>query len=281
MSDTQQSSGQQAVGQRVSGETVVDLAMVSKAMEMRLATGEPAAAAVLARVVLLRFPRHLASYERLIRAAWMLKRWQEGEDWARRLLQADPGNAVAWRSLAFAVEQKGLLGAARSIWRRAFQSQPYDPDIRSGLARTNLDGGDRLRLDGAALASLHFRAGRWGHAAGAYQRLVKAEPKRLDFQVNWMVSAWQQGARQEAYQIARHLTRRSPHVLMAWVVLASLGDVDDRALARNPIQTMDPDGEFVQAWLQIPWDRAQTPIRVTIGEAALLVEVDLQESTRS
>ncbi|MFO7632305.1 MAG: tetratricopeptide repeat protein [Caldilinea sp.] len=279
MSDTQQSSGQQAVGQRVSGETVVDLAMVSKAMEMRLATGEPAAAAVLARVVLLRFPRHLASYERLIRAAWMLKRWQEGEDWARRLLQADPGNAVAWRSLAFAVEQKGLLGAARSIWRRAFQSQPYDPDIRSGLARTNLDGGDRLRLDGAALASLHFRAGRWGHAAGAYQRLVKAEPKRLDFQVNWMVSAWQQGARQEAYQIARHLTRRSPHVLMAWVVLASLGDVDDRALARNPIQTMDPDGEFVQAWLQIPWDRAQTPIRVTIGEAALLVEVDVQEST--
>lgn len=279
MSDTQQSSGQQAVGQRVSGETVVDLAMVSKAMEMRLATGEPAAAAVLARVVLLRFPRHLASYERLIRAAWMLKRWQEGEDWARRLLQADPGNAVAWRSLAFAVEQKGLLGAARSIWRRAFQSQPYDPDIRSGLARTNLDGRDRLRLDGAALASLHFRAGRWGHAAGAYQRLVKAEPKRLDFQVNWMVSAWQQGARQEAYQIARHLTRRSPHVLMAWVVLASLGDVDDRALARNPIQTMDPDGEFVQAWLQIPWDRAQTPIRVTIGEAALLVEVDLQEST--
>lgn len=248
--------------------------MVSKAMEMHIAAQEPEAAAALARMVLIRFPRHLASYERLIRIAWVLKRWQEGEDWARRLLQADPGNGIAWRSLALAVEQKGMLNAARSIWRRAFQCNPYDPEIRSGVARTNLDGGDRLRLDGAALAGLYFRAGRWSHAASAYQRLVKAEPKRLDFQVNWMAAAWQQGARQEAYQIARHLTKRSPHVLLAWVVLAALGDVDDRALARNPIQTMDPDGEFVQGWLRIPWERAQTPMRVTLGEAALLAETD-------
>lgn len=271
MSDSRQGGGR-------SGETVVELAMVSKAMEMRIATGEPEAAAALARMVLIRFPRHLASYERLIRIAWMLKRWQEGEDWARRLLQADPGNAVAWRSLAFAVEQKGMFNAARSIWRRAFQCNPYDPDIRSGVARTNLDRGDRLRLDGAALAGLYLRAGRWGHAASAYQRLVKAEPKRLDFQVNWMASAWQQGARQEAYQLARRLTKRSPQVLLAWVVLASLGDVDDRALARNPIQTMDPDAEFVQAWLRIPWDRPQTPMRVAIGEAALLAVPDFQDA---
>ncbi len=262
--------------QRTPGETVVELTQVSRMMELRLEAGQPEAAAALASVVLIRLPRHLATYERLIRAAWSLKRWQEGEDWARRLLQADPGNATAWRSLAFAVEQKGLLGPARSMWRRAFQCHPYAPDIRSGLARTTLDGGDHLRLDSAALASLYLRAGRWGHAAAAYQRLVKAAPKRLDFQVSWMIAAWQQGARQEAYQIARHLTGRSPHTLLAWVVLAALGDVDDRALARNPIQTMDPDGDYVQAWLRIPWERPSTPLRVTIGEAALLVEVDAQ-----
>lgn len=258
--------------QRALGETVVELAMVSRATEAQLAADQPEAAAALARVVLMRFPRHLATYERLVRAAWSLKRWQEGEDWARRLLQADPGNAVAWRSLAYAVEQKGMLSAARSIWQRAFQSHPYDPEIRSGLTRTHLEGGDRLRLDSAALAGIYLRAGRWGHAAGAYRRLVKAEPKRLDFQVNWMVAAWQQGVRQEAYPLARHLTGRSPHTLLAWVVLAALGDVDDRALARNPIQTMDPDGEFVQTWLRVPWDRPSTPLRITIGEAALLAE---------
>ena len=101
--------------QRALGETVVELAMVSRATEAQLAADQPEAAAALARVVLMRFPRHLATYERLVRAAWSLKRWQEGEDWARRLLQADPGNAVAWRSLAYAVEQKGMLSAARSI----------------------------------------------------------------------------------------------------------------------------------------------------------------------
>ena len=70
------------------------------------AGGEAREAAALARIVLVRMPRHLATYQRLVRAAWALKRHQEGEDGARRLLQADPGNALAWRSLAYAVEQK-------------------------------------------------------------------------------------------------------------------------------------------------------------------------------
>lgn len=262
---------------RTPGETVVELAQISRAMELRLGAGEAEAAAALARVVLVRLPRHLATYARLIRAAWELKRWQEGEDWARRLLQADPGNAVAWRSLAYAVEQKGLLAPARGMWRRAFQCHPYDPEIRSGLMRTHLGESDRLRLDSAALGSIYLHAGRWAHAANVYRRLVKAEPKRLDFQVNWMVALWQQGARQEAHHLARHLTSHSPHTLLAWVVLAALGDADDRALARNPIQSMDPDGEFVQAWLRIPWERPATPLRVTIREAALLAQVDVQD----
>lgn len=270
------SDGASANPPRTPGETVVELAQISRAMELHLDAGEPEAATALARVVLMRLPRHLATYERLLRAAWALKRWQEGEDWARRLLQADPGNAVAWRSLAYAVEQKGLLAPAQGMWRRAFQCRPYDPEIRSGLMRTHLGEGDPLRLDSAALGSIYLRAGRWGHAAGVYRRLVKAEPKRLDFQVNWMTALWQQGARQEAYQLARHLTTRSPHTLLAWVVLAALGDVDDRALARNPIQSMDPDGEFVQAWLRIPWDRPATPLRITVVEAALLAEADAQ-----
>ena len=273
------SASEGAYGRSEASETVVELARLSKAMQARLEAGAPEAAAALAQIILLRYPRHLATYERLIQAAWMLKRWQEGEDWARRLLQADPGNAVAWRSLAFAVEQKGMLTPARSIWRRAFQCHPYDPDIRSGLARTSLNAGEPLQLDDAALASLYLRTGRWSHAVNAYRKLAKAEPKRLDFQVNWMVAAWQQGERREAYQLARRLTQRSRYTLMAWVVLAATGDVDDRALARNPMQSMDPDGEFVQMWLRIPWERPQTPLRITLREAALLVEPEPSEDS--
>lgn len=60
---------------------------------------------------------------------------------------------------------------------------------------------------------------------------------------------------------------------MAWVVLNALGDVDDKALARNPIRTMDPDGEFVRAWLRLPWDRTPTPLRATLPETVLLAEL--------
>ena len=182
----------------------------------------------------------------------MLKRWQEGEEWARRLLQADPGNALAWRSLAWAVEQKDMRNAARAMWQRAFQADPYDPEIRSGLSRTSLEEPNALMLDAGGLASLYMRGYRWQQAAVTYQSLVEADARRIDFQVNWMVALWQQGARREAYRIARRLSARHPYLIMSWAVLNALGDVDDKALARNPIKSMDPDGEFVRMWLGLP-----------------------------
>ena len=75
-------------------DTTIHLARLSQEMEARLQAGEARGSGALARIVLVRMPRHLATYQRLVRAAWALKRHQEGEDWARRLLQADPGNAL-------------------------------------------------------------------------------------------------------------------------------------------------------------------------------------------
>ncbi len=250
----------------------VALAQVSREMEARLVAGEAEEAAALARVVLVRLPRHLATYQRLLRATWILKRYQEGEDWARRLLQADPANALAWRSLAYAVEQKEMRGAAHSMWKRAFEADPYDPDIRSGLSRTSLDRSHVLMLNTACLASLYLRGGRWTHAAGSYWSLMQVEQRRIDFQLHCAVALWQQNARQDAYRLARHLTQRHPHLLLAWVVLNALGDVDDRALARSPIMSMDPDGEFVRQWLGIPFSGVATELHVTVQEAALLAQ---------
>jgi tetratricopeptide (TPR) repeat protein len=253
-------------------EVTTDLSYVSRAAEAQLQAGEPEAAAALARVILLRYPRHLATYQRLLRAAWMLRRWQEGEDWARRLLQADPGNALAWRSLAYAVELKEMRNSARAMWRRAFEADPYEPEIRAGLSRTSLERPDALMLNPACLASLYLRGGRWAHAAAAYRGLVQSDERRLDYQVNGMVALWQQNARQEAYRLARHLTRHHPYMLLAWVVLSALGDIDDKALARNPIGQMDPDGDYVRSWLGLPYAGARAPLQLTAREAALVAE---------
>lgn len=228
------------------------LADWNRAIDHALSRGEAEEAARMAQIVLHHFPRHLATYQRLLRITWVLKRWDEGEDWARRLLQADPGNPGAWQALAAAAEQRGQRAQANALWQRAFEMSPYAPEIRAGLARTSLDDAHALALDFASLAMIYLRGLRWEPAAQAYRQLVKADPRRIDFQLCLMVALWQSHANEEAYTLARHLLQSQPHLLLAWVVLDAIGDKNDRALAQNPISSMDPDGEFVTSRLGMP-----------------------------
>jgi tetratricopeptide (TPR) repeat protein len=221
----------------------------ARAMECALARGDHADMARMAQIVLTRLPRHVATYQRLLRLTWAIKHWEEGEDWARRLLQADPGNPWAWQTLAGAAEQRQQRAQAHALWQRAFTLSPYAPEIRAGLARTSLDAAQALALDLACLAAIYLRGLRWEPAARAYRQLVKADPRRIDFQVGLMVALWQSRARDEAYVLARHLVQSQPHLLLAWVVLDALGDENDQALARHPIRSMDPTGEYVATWL--------------------------------
>lgn len=253
-------------------ETVpVELARIGRTIDARTAAGEYTTAAALAKVILLRLPRHLPTYQRLLQIAWTLKQWPEGEDWARRLLQADPGNALAWRSLAQAVAHKGLRSAAWAMWKRAFEADPYDPEIRSGLSGASLTPqGDALMLDGACLAALYVKGERWPHAAGAYRALVQADERRSDFQMNWLLTLWQGGMRQDAYRLARTLSRHHPHLLMAWAVMNALGDANDRTLARAPLASMDPDREYLTTRFRLPVERQPASIRIAPKEAETL-----------
>ncbi len=256
------------------------LAEWSREVAARLQADDPLGAVARAQVILKSLPRHLLTYEQLLHVAWRLNRWEEGEDWGRRLLRADPGNALAWRALAQAAEQRGQRAQAHATWQRAFEAAPYEPEIRAGLSRTALrtgkdhnlveDDPNALLLDLACLAQLYLRGYRWERAAAVYRQLIQADPRRIDFLLGLLVALWQQRARQEAYDLARHLTRQHPHLLLAWSVLDDLGDADDRALARNPLATMDPDGAFVRAWLGLPYERGRVEVVVSPEEAALL-----------
>lgn len=253
------------------------LADWSAVVERHLQADEPDKAAAAAGIILRRLPRHLPTYQRLLRAAWLLKRWEEGEEWGRRLLRADPGNALAWRALAMAAEQRGQRAEAHALWQRGFEADPYEPEIRAGLSRTTLSTvptgshvGDALPLNLACLARLLLRGYRWERAAPIYRQLAQAEPRRIDFQVGLLAALWQQQRRAEAYSLARALVERQPHLLLAWAALAALGDINDQALARNPIASMDPDGEFVSLWLGLPQGRKRVEMVVGIQEAELV-----------
>jgi len=256
------------------------------AIERYLQDENPRQAAALAQVVLRHLPRHLPTYQRLLRAAWLLKRWDEGADWGQRLLRADPGNALAWRALAMAAEQRNQRAQAHAIWQRAFEAAPYDPEIRSGLQRTSVrptaENGqtsetiDVLLLNPACLATLYLRGFRWERAARLYRALIKADARRIDFQVGLLAALWQQRATQETYRLASHLVQSHPYLLIAWVALDEIGDENDKALARNPIETLDPDGDFVSDWFGLHYEGRPATLLVSEREAELLQELGIK-----
>ncbi len=230
---------------------IVELAGCRRAMRYVLRNDRPSDITALAQVVLRQMPRHLDTYQWLLRAAWRLKHWDEGEEWGRRLLQADPNNALAWRAVARGVEERGQRAKSHAIWQRAFEVAPFDPDVRSGLSRTNLEPNAELVLNQACLATVYRHGYRWRHAATEYRALIEADPRRIDFLVGLMVALWRMGSRDDAYQIGLYLVKQHRHLIMAWVVIAASGDEDDRALAHDPILSMDPDGEFARQWLHL------------------------------
>jgi len=252
-------------------ETVVTpLSHWNELIEELLCDERPLDALPAMRVVLKHLPQHLSTYQRLVRVAWMTKRWDEGYEWGARLLRADPGHALAWRAIAMAIEQRGHRPQARAVWQRAFESHPYEPDIRAGVQRTGLNEAEPLMLNHAGLAALQLRCQRWRRAAQLYAALVEANPPRTDFRINWMVTLWQGGDARAAYRIARQLVEQERLLFAPWVVLNALGDHTDKALALNPIQTMDPDGEYIHARFGIDPGRGPIQITVTPSEAELL-----------
>jgi tetratricopeptide (TPR) repeat protein len=257
-------------------DAALDAALLSTwnaALERALRDEQPARAVQLAHAVLRHFPRHLPTYHRLVRAAWQLRRWEEGDAWARRLLRADPANALAWRAAAFAAEQQRARAQAQARWLRAFECDPYEPDIRAGLARTNLDAGYLPALTEPCLAALYLRGQRWEHAAALYAALAQDDPRRLDFQCGLLVAHWQGRADREAYALARRLAQAQPHLLLGWVVTDALGDADDRALARHPLQTMDPDSDYVRSVLGLNAPARAVTMRIAENERKLLQSI--------
>jgi len=223
------------------------------------------------RTVLKSLPRHLPSYFRLLQAIWILRRWDEGQDWALRLLRADPCNELAWGVLANAAEGQGHLAEARRYWQRAFENAPYSQQIRAGVVRTSPGKTDPLQLTPVAFATLCRMDGRWGRAVEIYAALEQEYPRRADLHCARLESLWHCERGGDALLIASHLVRREPNLIVGWVVSALVGDETDQALAQAPLAALDADGEYaaVRFGAELVSGRAVT-IGVSSAEAAWL-----------
>lgn len=262
-----------------------------QSIDRTIRAGQMPRAIAMAGIVLQQRGRHLPTYQRLMDAHWRLRRWDEAGDWGKRLLQADPGNGAAWRAVAQQLEAAEERSRAHTAWQRAFECAPFDPTVRVGLNRTNLSHTDPLRLNQAALARLHLQGYHWRQAAGLYGELVEAAPQRPDYLAAWTLALWRQRRRADAYRTARYVTRHFPHILASWTVLADLGDANDRALAQNPLESMDPDGEYLQMLLRLELapahertglvDRRRRPTVINVPVDQIPAGMDLPQMQRA
>ncbi len=264
----------------------MQLSAWGKAIDTALDEGEIQTAVGLAHLLLRKQPRHLVTYERIIHLCWTARRWEEGREWGLRLLRGDPSNVLGWGILALGAEKRtetradrgGQAGesAAHSLWDRALALDPYNAEVRAGWSRThgqpqagNKPDEAQPALNQAALAFLQLRAKRWHSALPLFANLSRLDSGQVVYRMGHLLSLWRTQDSGPARMMAQELTASHRGMLAGWLVLASVGDANDRAIAQGHIQSLDPDGEYATRWLGPTAQRTDFEISLSEEEQAI------------
>ncbi len=256
----------------------MQLSAWGKAIDTALDEGEIQQAVALAHLLLRKQPRHLVTYERIIHLCWTARRWEEGREWGLRLLRGDPSNVLGWGILALGAEKRAEkqaerggqadLSTAHGLWDRALALDPYNAEVRAGWQRTANDSAAQPVLTQAALAFLQLRAKRWASALPLFATLSRLDSGQVIYSMGRLLSLWRTQDGPTARGLAQELTASHRSMLAGWLVLASVGDLNDRAIAQGHVQSLDPDGEYATRWLGPASQRAEVEINLSEEEQA-------------
>lgn len=251
-------------------------------------------AITICRHILLRYPKHIRTYQILGEACLEKGETTEAIAVFKRLLEhADPENFSAYAGLGVAYEDLGQLQQAIWYMERAFELAPNNEDARNALKRLyqKRDGiePDRLRHNKVALARLYSRGGQYQQAIQELRQVLDSEPApgRLDLRVSLAEMLWRDGRREQAADVARGILQTAPDCLKAILLLGKIliekgrGDEGVAVLVRT--RALDPENLVAQSLfgadsplplepVLVPRIRSEIPAEVAPAPAELCQE---------
>jgi Tfp pilus assembly protein PilF len=167
----------------------------------------------------------------------------------QRTLERDPQSIPAHLGLGLLAEDTGDQETALAYVQVAWEIDPRRRDLREHVSRISqaLYGADgRLYLTRAALASLHFHAGRWDRAVTEAAQVLQDYPSRIDVQVRLGEALWRRGDDSQAKNVALSILRALPSAVVPLLVLADIyrreGDDGTAQDYLKQARDIDPDG---------------------------------------
>ncbi|MEX2426150.1 MAG: tetratricopeptide repeat protein [Thermomicrobiaceae bacterium] len=178
-----------------------------------------------------------------------------------RTLERDPQSIPAHLGLGMLTEDAGDRESALAYFQVAWEIDPRRRDLREQVSRISqqLYGADgRLYLTRAALASLHFHAGRWDRAVNESAQVLQEFPSRIDVQVRLAEALWRRGDDQQAKQVGASILRLLPSAVVPLLVLADIyrheGDRGAAADYLKQARNIDPDGVRAADLIMVGFD---------------------------
>ena len=215
-------------------------------------------AIAICRHILLRYPKHIRTYQILGEACLEKGETSEAIAVFKRLLEhADPENFSAYAGLGVAYEDLGQLEQAIWYMERAFELAPSNEDVSNALKRLyqKRDGSkpDRIRHNKVALARLYCKGGQYQQAIQELREVLESEPApgRLDLRLSLAEALWRDGHREQAADAARSILQTAPDCLKAILILGKIliekGRRDEGVAVLVRSRALDPENLVAQA----------------------------------
>jgi len=171
------------------------------------------------RHILATFPKHIDTYRLLGKAYLENGQNSNSADIFQRVLSSIPDDFIAHVCMSVIREEEGNLPAAVLHMEKAFECEPYNPDIQIELKRLygKRDGFEppKVRLTQGALARIYIRGNLVQQGVSELRSVIKENPYRYDLKSLLMESYVSANQLANAIDLASHILKKFPYNLSA------------------------------------------------------------------